>query len=768
MADEVKKIAHRIELTGEKEYNSALKEAQRNLKVLRSELKAETAELGKNATEQQKNETRLKNLQKQIKEQEKVVKTYEKALAEVRDKYGDNEEAIAKWEVKLNDARTALANMRNGLEDTGKSLRQMGTDAQASAQMGIVAANSFADSLGKIADAGGAISGALETAFKNIAGMIGDTVRQVWEGVVDLAARSNNLVDLAGFWNTDVTKIQKWQGAVAYASASLEDLNGIVTRINAGDAKKITELTGISDVNFQDKWEYAMAVMDAMSKMTAGKRNEVGFDLFGKGATKAFDLLNDWEEIREKLDANDVTKGGYGLTEEQLNNMSDLYDKVNGIRYSWQALKDMATVELFGKVAMEVTGNIQNILDAFKDYFNAETDGEREEALKKVRENIVEAFKNIVQAINDGIAMLDDLADELQNSDDATAQALGKVLQGIVDALEWFTKPENWEKVKKGFEAIIGIWVTGNIAKALGNMASFAAHIATIKSGGLFGGILGKLFGGGNSTSSYTPNVNPNINATPKGTPVTAGGGAGIEWLSGAAQGIIKIATNLGMYDPTGLTALIPTVLGDRTAAGRVLRDGGSIGDALNASMDVLKKNFNGDTIAKSAEAAANYWTNDLPNAFWGIFGFNSKDDAAKQVGDAIIETLSQTKRNIETAGQYTFGDDMTAEEAMAMFQAEEEAAKKQEELHSMLIDLLQNGSKIPGFGEMHDLPADWWNGSGGITSDDLNGLRTIPGAVGKSIRENMSGIRVYMDKEQVGYLIAPYVSQQIARETYP
>ena len=112
MANDIKQ---RIVLDGEKEYSNALKEAQRNLKVLRSELKAETAELGKNATEQQKNETRLKNLQKQIREQEKVVKTYEAALQEVKDKYGDNEEAVAKWEVKLNDARTALANMKNQL-----------------------------------------------------------------------------------------------------------------------------------------------------------------------------------------------------------------------------------------------------------------------------------------------------------------------------------------------------------------------------------------------------------------------------------------------------------------------------------------------------------------------------------------------------------------------------------------------------------------------------------------------------------------------------
>ena len=108
-------IRQKIILEGEREYKEALKEANRNLKTLRSELKAETAELGKNATEQQKTEIRVKSLQKQIQEQEKIVKTYTAALNEVREKYADNEDEIAKWEIKLNDARTALANMKNGL-----------------------------------------------------------------------------------------------------------------------------------------------------------------------------------------------------------------------------------------------------------------------------------------------------------------------------------------------------------------------------------------------------------------------------------------------------------------------------------------------------------------------------------------------------------------------------------------------------------------------------------------------------------------------------
>ena len=84
-----KEIKQRIVLEGEKQYNQAIKEAQRNLKTLKSELKAETAELGKNATEQQKAETKAKSLQKQIAEQEKVVKTLREALEAAKKEYAE-------------------------------------------------------------------------------------------------------------------------------------------------------------------------------------------------------------------------------------------------------------------------------------------------------------------------------------------------------------------------------------------------------------------------------------------------------------------------------------------------------------------------------------------------------------------------------------------------------------------------------------------------------------------------------------------------------
>ena len=704
-------IKQRIVLDGEQEYNRALAEARRNLKTLRSELKAETAELGANATAQQKNEAKVKSLQKQIKEQEKVVKTYQEALAEVREKYADNEDAIAKWEQKLNDARTTLANMKNSLEDTGKGMEKIGD----SAQLSVIAANSLADSLGKVADAGSMISGALEEAFKGIVGRIKDTITEVLESVIDLAARSNNIVDLAGFWNTDPTKIQQWAGAVSYASASLEDISSLVTKINAADAKKVAELTGVSNENYEDQWEYAMQVMNAMSEMTTKNRNNAAFEIFGgRQATKAFDLLNDWDKVLEHLEQFDAENGGFGLTEEQLQNMSDLYDKVNGLKQSWQSLKDMATVELFGDLSLNVTGNLQNIVDAFKEYFDAEDDAGRAAALQKIKDNIVEIFTNIRDATNEGLSMLGKLAEELKNSDDSSVRALGEILDKIVQALQWFADPANWQEVVRAFEAIIGVWATGKITAALGNIGRFAGGVGTIL----------QWFRGGNNGGN---------NATTEGTSV------GLKdfittMFPGISNGLIKGASSLAAFDPTGVMSLLPSVLSDQTVLLRTLRNGGSFDEAASASWETIK--------ASAVEGTHNftkYFTEDLPNAFWNALGITPEE---------FNTFFTRRDQNADAAERLATGADWRLS--------------------------YQQGYESNYYNpNMPNIPADAWTNQNQLTSSDISDFRGLPAQMLKAVASGaasgaaagVSGISVNLDGQKVGVLVAPYVSEEIARD---
>ena len=728
-------IKQKIVLEGEKEYNRALSEAKRNLKTLRSELKAETAELGANATAQQKNETRIKSLQKQIKEQEKVVKTYQDALKEVKEKYGDNEDAVAKWEQKLNDARYSLASMRNELEGVGNSFK----DVQGSADMATVATKSVADTFGKLSDIGGTISDGIESAFKGLLSTAKDTVEAIWGSIVDLAARSNNLVDLAGFWNTDVTTIQKYAGAVSEVSGTLEDLNSLVTKINAGDSKKIAELTGVSSENYADQWEYAMAVMDSMSKMSKENRNQVAFDIFGgRQATKAFDLLNDWEKLLDHLDKYDAEKGGYGLSEEELTTMSDLYDKVNGLKQSWQSLKDMATVKLFGQLSMDLTGNAQAIVDSFLKYFNAGSDEERNQALQEIETNITAMFETAKKAIEDGIALLGKVAEDLKASDNPTAQALGNILSGLVDALKWFTE-DNMNNVVHAMEILAGFWLTGKGLQMGAKIAEVVKDIAAIKAF--------KFAGAGSEIAS---------GAASAGT--AAGTSFGAAFLKGFIQAAPALASVLGITAVAIAPALAAQADAEKKVEERRERRLEAAGN-LDNSADAQFLQQLADALGLKRDANGNLVKNIIGQNWIGgneaeieqmLMGMGGRSDLEKA---QIYNILKET---------YTGAGYSTWAELQRMWSGEGLDLGRMTALAEAIADAYSNGGPSP----------DWWTTQGGnsgntdgLTAVDAQNMTSAVQQMPNAVAKGISGIRVNLDGQTVGRLVAPYVSQQIAQE---
>jgi len=761
-------IKQKIVLEGEKEYSAALKDAQRNLKVLRSELKAETAELGKNATQQQKNETRLKNLQKQIKEQEKVVKTYEKALKEVREKYGDNEEAIAKWQIKLNDARAALGKMKDGLTDTSKSMKDVGN----SAAMSTVATNSLADSLGKVANAAGGISDAIENAFSGVVDRVRQTIGAVWTELLDIAARSDNYMDLAAYFGSTAEEVQKWDSAMRAAAGDMSTVTSLITRLKySGKEKSVAEWFGISAENYTNDLEYFQAVMQQMvSYRDEMKRNGTWdtamADIFGN--KKGFDvegILSDWGAILEGLNKFDASNGGYGLTEEQIHNMADLNTQVLMLKESWESLKRMGLVHLFGDLALNVTGNLQNIVDAFKEYFQADSDKEREAAVKKVKENIEAMFKSIAKAVTKGIAMLGEVADNLKKSDDPMVRAFGEFLDKIVGAMEWATNPDNWDTIKKGFEALIAVWAGGKILKALSNLASFVSHIKTIWQYNNGDGTPkapstdGSGSGGGNGGS---PSTIPS--GKPKGTGGSGTGGTSL-WTKLFGGGTAAIGGE-------SVGASIGTVLSE-LAIVAVVADG--IIDNINISKQMAEstKKYNEQWARYSGEFGGSEYF-DTWKSLYGYLGYApgsmnedwfgkfdefvnmfhdwNYNDTENALIDKVIEAMSEEEADklLEVMDNLFYGKNYSANEM------EDEVYPALNRMLELMTYELENGG-------LYDIPADGWTDSSEL-SNNIGSLKTLPNNIEKSIERSMGKISVYMDKEKVGRMIAPAVSEEIAR----
>lgn len=732
MANDIKQ---KIVLDGEKDYNRALSEAKRNLKTLRSELKAETAELGANATAQQKNETRIKSLQKQIKEQEKIVSTYKAALAEVKSKYGDNEEAIAKWEQKLNDARTSLANMKNELEGVGKGFK----DVQGSADMATVASKSVADSLGRLSEIGGAISDSIESVFTGMIDTVKGAVSELWSLITDTAARANNWTDLASYYGTTASEMERINYAVEATQGNFENFTTLLNQLSwGGKGQKITEWFGISDVNYENKLDYAMAVLDQMQRLQKedpGKLGDAMEDIFGaRKSQQIMWFVSNLDKLRENLASYD--EHGYGMGDEALEQMNEVYFSLGEIEAKWDKLKDKFAAG-FGTVTLDIMANVNGSLDALVDYFNADNDEDRNKALEKLEKNITEAFTRIGKAIEDGIAILDKVAKDLQGSDNPAAQTIGKIMQGLADALKWFTE-DNMNNVVKALEILAAFWLTGKGLKLVGKLAEVAGHIATIKSFKLLSGA-GDIASGASAAGS------------------AAGASFGAAFTSAFATAAPVLAGILGIGAVVG-AAVAPAIAAQA-------KDEQRIEETRSERLEAAAK-MTGEA-AQFLEQAANALglkRDDNGNLVKNVLGQNWIGGNEQQIEDLLYglndrSDLQKMQLHNLLNGSFTSQGNDTWAELQRLWGGE---AMDMGRLTSILESIADAYS-------LHGAEQEWWQKNGGnagntdgLTSADAKNMTDAIGRMPNAVAKSVSGIRVYLDGATVGRLVAPYVSESI------
>ena len=769
-----KEIKQRIVLEGEKQYNQAIKEAQRNLKTLKSELKAETAEMGRNATEQQKAEARAKSLKQQIAEQEKIVKTLRDALAQAKEQYGDNAEVVHTWEQKLNNARTTLANMRNDLEGVGEGFKTVNTDAAAAT----VATKSVADALGSLGSAGDSVSSAIENVFTGMIDTVTDAMTELWDLISGTAAKANNWTDIAGYWGTDPQTIQQYARAVGASANSFEDLQGAVSKIvMGGKGKEIAELLGVSDVNYANEWDYAMAAMNQLYAMA--ERGEdmtpIYQQIFGeKKSTKVMDLINDWQTIQELLPQFNGNESGYGMSDQELGTMNDVWTKINTIEEKWNALKENFAAG-FGVAALDLMVNVEGTLDGIADYMNATDDAGKQAALDKIRANVEEFFTKLGEIIRDSIHILHDVGMELSESDDPLTAAIGDILVKLSEALQWMV--DHQEEVKGALEAIFGVWLVGKLLAVAGQLGAIILQIEAIQAFRGFSAVTGAAEAAGATAGASW------------GASFGAAVLKAVPWLAGLLT--LLDTSNHGSNDlwdengnPTGENPEITMTRDEfeKTAAAFQAGDMGKIYDENGQRTEI------GEAVGAPEtkdEAETEQWVRDQAKKYrdagnigaeWALYGLFGGGYAGQYT--AIQDYWDKYKTGTATTDDWT--------ELNSFFKSEE----NQNGLISVLKNLYTLDKALEdvpewafGLGDGWDagLPESWrtvtndWNqgaGSGGnsgsttgLSPEDVNGFRNVPGQMRAAVREGVSNIKVVMDRETVGRLVAPIVSEYIAQD---
>ena len=118
-----------VKLTGESEYQKALRGITDNLKVLNSEMKVVTSQYDKNDNSSQKLKATSEVLNKKIAEQESKVGILKEALAKAEQETGKNSDTTKKWQIQLNNAEAELNDMNKELKDQHGNLDKSGEKA---------------------------------------------------------------------------------------------------------------------------------------------------------------------------------------------------------------------------------------------------------------------------------------------------------------------------------------------------------------------------------------------------------------------------------------------------------------------------------------------------------------------------------------------------------------------------------------------------------------------------------------------------------------
>ena len=106
-----------VKLTGESEYQKALRGISDNLKVLNSEMKVVTSQYDKNDNSSKKLKATSEVLNKKIEEQKAKVRLLETALAEAERETGKNSTTTKKWQMELNNAKAELNDFNKELKN---------------------------------------------------------------------------------------------------------------------------------------------------------------------------------------------------------------------------------------------------------------------------------------------------------------------------------------------------------------------------------------------------------------------------------------------------------------------------------------------------------------------------------------------------------------------------------------------------------------------------------------------------------------------------
>ena len=364
-----------VKLTGETEYQRALKGITQNLTVLSSEMKVVTSMYDKNDTSTENLAKQNEVLKKKLDEQNKSLAEAKKMLDQAKNSTESNEATVLKWQNAVNKAQAEVnkttreleANTKmidkneNAVDDLGDSIEDTGKKAEQSANGG------FTVFKGILANLGTQVINSVIDGIKRLAGAVVDLGKQAIQsyaeyeqlvgGVETLFKDSSGIVqDYANnAYKTAGLSANEYMNTVTSFSASLlQSLNG--------DTAKSAEVADMAITDMSDNANKMGTSMDMIQNAYQGfaKQNYTMLDnlKLGYGGTKT-------EMERLLKDATAISGVEYDIS-----NLNDVYQAIHIIQ------GELGITGTTAKEASEtISGSIASMKSAWQNLLTGLADG---------------------------------------------------------------------------------------------------------------------------------------------------------------------------------------------------------------------------------------------------------------------------------------------------------------------------------------------------------------------------------------------------------
>ena len=724
----VREIKTRLSVDGEQAFKRAITDANTSLKNMGTQLTLAAAQFKKDGDAMKFMESRSKTLKSEISQQQQIVKALEKALEDSTKAYGANSTKTEKWEAELNRAKakliglqTELNNNENGLDKNGKA---------------------FDDATGKAADFQATVSnigrnvsfttvtGGLDkitSKFGDVIEKIGEFGMQLWNTMTEAATWADDENTLAKVYGMSVEDLQRWQYAAELVDTPVEAIIRSKKKLEQNmvfgnqETMDLFEMLGVDLVDAETgKARDVMDIFWDLGETLRQVENESEREAWSmKLLGKSFDDLNplfmagrkEWERLVAEPNI---------VSEKDTNNLNEFADAQFKVQHSMKTLERTLSAQL-APTFTEVMNSLSGLLGEFNGWLETE-DGKQ--AMKDLSDALKELFSSLTNI---------SFVDAMETAKDA--------LNSLKDALIWLKN--NGDNVKSALEKI-GI---GLGALVLTNSGLKVLQLVN-GLGGLFGLSTGAEAAGGAASGGLLSFAR---------TPLI---GAGLlyplvhkftHW--GQENDVVSEFGNAIYATPLSGRSAITTRIGEEALRREAEQQGAGLdfltGDKFNLT-------------AAQRTAAENYW-DVYRNGTTGA-QFDAAYDAFRAAFGDDVDTFDRLDATMDRLLEVMDENEHTAnwnpldyENLPTSWFTGSVSGREMNAINNALAQTMFESGAGPVSGR-------WAALMGG----DLKEFNRLPGQmqdkVQIGVQRGISGLRVTIDGQVAGRILAPYVSQEIAR----